>query len=164
MGWDATRAGEIEAALPERTDARLVFIGTIRTPFTTRDDCPRQGRSDGPLCRIEIRTPWQQALKGLDRFARVEVIYWMHLARRDLVLQSPKSNGETHGTFALRSPVRPNPIATSLCDLVAVEEGAVIVRGLDCVDGTPLIDLKPDRCGYSPVAPPNPGELAGTPR
>jgi tRNA (adenine37-N6)-methyltransferase len=88
----------------------------------------------------------------------------MHLARRDLVLQSPKSNGETFGTFALRSPVRPNPIATSLCELVAVEDGAVVVRGLDCVDGTPLIDLKPDRCGYSPVSPPTPGELAGAPR
>jgi tRNA (adenine37-N6)-methyltransferase len=164
MGWDATRAGEMEAALPDRSDARLVFIGTVRTPFATRDDCPRQGRTDGPLCRLEIHEPWRHALKGLDRFAKVEVIYWMHLARRDLVLQSPKSNGETYGTFALRSPVRPNPIATSLCDLVAVEDGAIVVRGLDCVDGTPLIDLKPDRCGYSPVAPPNPGELAGAPR
>jgi tRNA (adenine37-N6)-methyltransferase len=164
MRWDATRPGEFEAALPERTDARLVFIGAIRTPFVTRDDCPRQGKADGPLCRIEIHDPWKQALKGLNRFAKVEVIYWMHQARRDLVLQRPKSNGETSGTFALRSPVRPNPIATSLCELVAVEDGAVMVRGLDCLDGTPLIDLKPDRCGYSPVAPPTSAELAGAPR
>jgi tRNA (adenine37-N6)-methyltransferase len=84
----------------------------------------------------------------------------MHQARRDLILQSPKSDGGTHGTFALRSPVRPNPIATSLCELVAVEDGVVFVRGLDCIDGTPLIDLKPDRCGYSPPAMPNPGEMA----
>ena len=82
----------------------------------------------------------------------------MHQARRDLVQQSPKSNGETAGAFALRSPVRPNPIATALCELVAVEEGAVLVRGLDCVDGTPLVDLKPDRCAHTPPAPPNPGE------
>lgn len=157
---DATRPGEIEAALPDRTDARLVFIGVIRTPFKTRDDCPRQGKLDGPVCRIEIHNPWKPALKGLDRFTKVEVLYWMHRARRDLVSQSPKANGQTFGTFALRSPVRPNPIATSLCEIVAVEEGAVLVRGLDCLDGTPLIDLKPDRCGYSPVAPPNPGEIA----
>ncbi len=161
MGRDATRPGEMEAALPERTDARLVFIGVIRTPFATRDECPRQGKADGPLCRIEIHEAWRPALRGLERFGKVEVLYWMHQARRDLVLQSPKSNGETFGTFALRSPVRPNPIATSMCELVAVEDGAIVVRGLDCVDGTPLIDLKPDRCSYTPVAPPNPGEHAG---
>jgi tRNA (adenine37-N6)-methyltransferase len=156
---DATRPGEIEAPLPGRTDARVVFIGTIRTPFRTRDDCPRQGKPEGPLCRIELHDQWKPALKGIERFGRIEVLYWMHQARRDLILQSPKSNGETFGTFALRSPVRPNPIATSMVELVAVEDGVLVVRGLDCVDGTPLVDLKPDRCAYTPVAPPNPGEL-----
>lgn len=156
---DATRPGEIEAALPDRADARIVFIGLIRTPFPTRADCPRQGRPDGPVCRIEIADPWKPALKGLERYARVEVLYWMHQARRDLVQQSPRSDGETVGAFALRSPVRPNPIATSMCEIVAVENGAVLVRGLDCLDGTPLLDLKPDRCAYSPPAPPNPREL-----
>lgn len=156
---DATRPGEIEAPLPGRTDARVVFIGTIRTPFRTRDDCPRQGKPDGPLCRIELDDPWKPALKGIERFGRIEVLYWMHQARRDLILQSPKANGETFGTFALRSPVRPNPIATSMVELVAVEDGVLVVRGLDCVDGTPLVDLKPDRCAYTPLAPPNPGEL-----
>jgi tRNA (adenine37-N6)-methyltransferase len=156
---DATRPGEIEAPLPGRTDACVVFIGTIRTPFRTRDDCPRQGKPDGPLCRIELDDPWKPALKGIERFGRIEVLYWMHQARRDLILQSPKANGETFGTFALRSPVRPNPIATSMVELVAVEDGVLVVRGLDCVDGTPLVDLKPDRCAYTPLAPPNPGEL-----
>ncbi len=150
---DATRPGEIEAALPDRTDARLVFIGRIRTPFATRDECPRRGAADGPVCRIEIDDPWRPALKGLDRYARAEVLYWMHQARRDLVQQSPKADGATHGTFALRSPVRPNPIATSVVDIVGFEDGAVLVRGLDCVDGTPLLDLKPDRDAFRPLAP-----------
>jgi tRNA (adenine37-N6)-methyltransferase len=153
-GRDATRPGEIEAALPDRLDACLVFIGRIRTPFPTRDDCPRQGRHDGPVCRLEIDEPWQTGLKRLDTFEFVEVIYWMHQARRDLVQQSPKSNGETSGTFALRSPVRPNPIATSLVRLVGLEPGVVLVRGLDCIDGTPLLDLKPDRCAFTPQAQP----------
>lgn len=159
MTHDATRPGEIEVTLPQRFDGQIVFIGVIRTPFRSRADCPRQGKPDGPLCRIEISDPWKPALKGLERFSRVEVLYWMHQARRDLVLQSPKANSETFGTFALRSPVRPNPIATSIVELVSVEAGALVVRGLDCLDGTPLIDLKPDRCAYSPLAPPHPGEV-----
>ncbi|CAN1522638.1 COG1720 Uncharacterized conserved protein [Rhabdaerophilaceae bacterium] len=158
MSRDETRPGELEVELPDRADARLLFIGRIRTPYASRDQCPRQGKADGPVCRIEVDPLWQPALKGLECYGRVEVLYWMHQARRDLVQQSPRSDRATTGTFALRSPVRPNPIATSLCTLVGIEDGALLVRGLDCVDGTPLLDLKPDRCSYSPPAPPNPGE------
>ena len=99
------------------------------------------------------------ALKGLDRFTQVEVIYWLHQSRRDLVHQSPASDAKTHGTFALRSPVRPNPLGTSIAKLVGIEGNMVLVRGLDCLDGTPLVDLKPDRCQFTPVAPPQPGDL-----
>lgn len=151
MPDDALRPGEIAAPLPERRDAGLVFIGRIRTPFATRADCPRQGSPDGPVCTLEIDPHFVPALQGLEAFARLEVIYWMHQARRDLLLQSPKRDGATRGTFALRSPVRPNPIATSLVMLVGIEGAVVRVRGLDCVDGTPLIDLKPDRCAHTPV-------------
>lgn len=66
------------------------------------------------------------------------------------------------GTFALRSPVRPNPIGLSKVTLVRIEEGTVVVRGLDCLDGTPLIDIKPDRCAFSPHAPKEPTDRAGS--
>ena len=69
----------------------------------------------------------------------------MDRARRDLVLQTPFRTGETTGTFALRSPVRPNPIASSIVELVAIDGRVLQVRGLDCLEGTPLMDLKPDR-------------------
>ncbi len=158
MDQDATRAGELEIPLPDRTDARLVFIGRIRTPFATRDDCPRQGSADGPVCRIEIDEPWRPGLKGLERYERVEVLYWLDRARRDLVQQSPKSDAVATGVFALRSPLRPNPIATALATVVTIEADAILVRGLDCIDGTPLLDIKPDRCAYSPPAPSRAGK------
>lgn len=158
MDQDATRTGELEVPLPERTDARLVFIGRIRTPFRARDDCPRQGSPDGPICRIEIDEPWRPGLEGLERYNRIEVLYWLHQARRDLVQQSPKADAHATGVFALRSPLRPNPIATALVTLVGIEPGVLLVRGLDCIDGTPLLDLKPDRCAYSPPAPSRPGK------
>ncbi len=155
---DDLRAGEVVAALPPAPDAGLVFIGRIHTPWRDRAACPRQGRRDGPLCRIEVFAPWDAALDGLDAFERVEVLYWLHGARRDLLRQSPKNDGTTRGTFALRSPVRPNPIGTSLVALVGIAPDGLLVRGLDCLDGTPLIDLKPERCGFSPPAPARPGE------
>ena len=69
----------------------------------------------------------------------------MNQARRDLVLQAPRESGELIGTFALRSPVRPNPIASSVVEVVAIKEHVIEVRGLDCLDGTPVIDIKPER-------------------
>lgn len=86
------------------------------------------------------------------------MLYWLHLSRRDLILQSPANDGRAHGTFSLRSPVRPNPIGTSIATLVGVEDGVVLVRGLDCLDGTPLLDLKPDRTLFTPIAPEQAGD------
>ena len=115
------REGELAVEMPPARDAGLIFIGRIRTPWTSRADTPRQGRHDGPVCRLEIFEPWVPALKGIDFYTNLEVLYWLHQSRRDLVLQSPKHNKSTRGTFSLRSPQRPNPIGTSIVKLVGVE-------------------------------------------
>lgn len=153
------RENEVAVAPPEPTDAGLVFIGRIHTPWESRLLCPRQGRPDGPVCRIEIFDPWVPALEGVATFERLEVLYWLDRSRRDLILQSPASNGKVHGTFSLRSPVRPNPIGTSIALLDRIEGNTLFVRGLDCLDGTPLLDLKPDRSLFKPIAPPQPGDF-----
>ena len=153
------REAEIAVELPATPDAGLVFIGRIHTPWTSRLQTPRQGRLDGPLCRIEVFEPWVAALDGLQHYERVEVIYWLHLSRRDLVRQSPANDGTSRGTFSLRSPARPNPLGTSVARLVGIEGATVLVRGLDCLDGTPLLDLKPDRAVFSPIAPPQAGDF-----
>ncbi len=153
------RQNEVRVIPPEPTDAGLVFIGIISTPWTSRMETPRQGRHDGPVCRIEIYEPWVPALKGVEVFERLETLYWLHQSRRDLVLQSPASNREVYGTFSLRSPVRPNPIGTSIVKLEGIEGNVLLVRGLDCLDGTPLLDLKPDRSLFNPIAPPQKGDF-----
>ena len=149
------RENEVAVACPDRTDATLVFVGNIRTPWSTRAECPHYGVPDGPVCRIEVGEPWVAALDGIEAFERIEVLYWLHQARRDLVRQSPGRDGSTKATFTIRSPVRPNPIGTSIVNLVGREGPVLRVRGLDCVDGTPLLDLKPDRTqfGSGPGAP-----------
>src|SRR5262249_23466056 len=98
------REGERAIALPDRPDAGLYFIGRIRTPWTDRLQCPRQGRADGPTCRLELFTPWDQGLDCVAEFERLEVLYWLHESRRDLVLQAPRSDGKARGVFSLRTP------------------------------------------------------------
>jgi len=153
------REAEVAVTLPPPTDAGLLFIGRIHTPWTSRMETPRQGRLDGPLCQVELFEPWVAALAGLGQYERIEVLYWLHLSRRDLVLQSPANDRTSRGTFSLRSPARPNPIGTAIAQLVGIEGGTVTVRGLDCLDGTPLLDLKPDRTLFTPIAPRQRGDF-----
>ena len=145
MDEPEVRPGEVVGTPPDRTDAGLIFIGRIRTPFQAIRDCPRQGQTDGPVCRIEIDERWRRAMQGLERHQELQVFYWMDKARRDLLVQAPRTGVGPSGTFALRSPMRPNPIAASVVAVEAIEEGAILVRGLDCLDGTPLLDIKPCR-------------------
>jgi tRNA-Thr(GGU) m(6)t(6)A37 methyltransferase TsaA len=137
------REGEIAVALPDHFDASLYFIGHIRTPWKTRDQCPKNGRETEEVCAIEVDPRWAAGLQGLETVSHLLVLYWMHEARRDLVLQSPRHYAEQRGTFALRSPVRPNPIAAAVTRLQRIEGNTLYVIGLDCIDGTPLVDLKP---------------------
>ena len=104
------REGEIAVELPDKFDASLYFIGRIRTPWKTRDECPKNGRETEEVCTIELDPRWAKGLQGLETVSHVLVLYWMDKARRDLVLQSPRHYAEHRGTFALRSPVLTNPI------------------------------------------------------
>ena len=145
MGDDpyAKRDGEVAVELPARFDAGLYFIGRIRTPWHTRDECPKNARESDAVCTIEVAPDFAAALKGVETCTHMLVLYWMDRARRDLVVQAPRHYGEPRGTFALRSPVRPNPIAASVVKLIATDGRRLSVVGLDCLDGTPLLDLKP---------------------
>src|SRR5438552_11082148 len=137
------RDGEIAIDLPDKFDASVYFIGRIRTPWTRREDCPKNARESGAVCSIETDPRWAQALAGVETCTHLLVLYWMDKARRDLVRQVPRHLGEPRGTFALRSPARPNPIAASVVKLQGIEGQRLSVVGLDCLDGTPLIDIKP---------------------
>lgn len=143
-----------------RAHVAVMFIGIIRTPWADRLKCARQGRLDGSVCEIEIFEPWHQALTAIESYEGLEVLCWLQESRRDLVLQSPASDGKVRSTFALRPPVRPNPISTSIATLAAVEKNVLKVRWLDCLDGMPLVDLKPDRTLFTThLAPSQTGAL-----
>ena len=110
--------------VPPPIDAGLVYIGRIHTPWTSRMETPRQGRIDGPLCRIEVFEPWVAALAGLEQYERVAACSTgCNLSRRDLVRQSPANDGTSRGTFSLRSPAAapPTPNGTAIARLVRIE-------------------------------------------
>jgi len=137
------RDGEVAVDLPGKTDAGLYFIGRIRTPWTDRQSCPKNARESDAVCTIELDATWLPGLKDLATSSHIIVLYWMDKAPRNLVLQKPAHYGVQRGTFALRSPARPNPIALSVARLIGIDGNTLSVVGLDCLDGTPLVDLKP---------------------
>lgn len=145
------RPGEVALPFdPAETarDAALVFIGRIRSPWRSRSGCPknlREARERGGGGHIEVDPPWRPGLAGLKAFDRAIILYWMHEARRDLIVQAPRHREHPTGVFALRSPVRPNPIALAKVRILGVDgaAGRIEIDAIDCLDGTPLLDIKP---------------------
>jgi len=137
------RDGEVATDLPEHFDASLYYIGRIHTPWQHRKDCPKNARESDAVCTVEVDPRWQRGLKDAETCSHLVLLYWMNHSPRDLLLQVPRHYGTPHGTFALRSPARPNPIAMSVVKLLGIEGNRLSVVGLDCLDGTPLIDIKP---------------------
>jgi tRNA (adenine37-N6)-methyltransferase len=158
------RPGEHRAALDPASlagDARLVFIGRARTPWKTRDECPknlREARERGGKAWIEIDEAWRPGLRDLDAGEALIVLSWFDRAGRDLIIQAPRHRHAPAGVFSIRSPVRPNPIGLHVVRLVSLDAaaGRLDLDALDCLDETPILDIKPWRASVdiAPDAPP----------
>ena len=144
---DAPRPGERTLALPEGFDEAVYFIGRIRTPWQARSQCPKNANGSDAVCTLEIDERYAEALTGVEAASHLVLLYWMDRARRDLAIQVPRHHQTPRGTFSVRSPVRPNPIALSVVRLLERKGTVLKVIGLDCLDGTPLLDIKP----YLPI-------------
>ncbi|MGH6925988.1 MAG: tRNA (N6-threonylcarbamoyladenosine(37)-N6)-methyltransferase TrmO [Propylenella sp.] len=148
---ETDRPGEIRSSVDPAAmspDAGVIFIGRARTPWTDRHAMPknvRQARESRRPARIEIDAPWRPGLMDLAAGSAVEVLTWLDRARRDLVVQAPRHGERLSGVFSLRSPVRPNPIGLHIVRLLScdAEAGVLTVDALDCLDGTPVLDIKP---------------------
>jgi len=143
------RPGEV--ALPfdpaDRPDAAVHFIGRILSPWGP-GNCPRnlrEARERGGDFAAVIEPPFRPALAGLAAGDAVILLYWMAGASRRLVVQAPAHRSAPAGTFALRSPARPNPVALAALRLIAVEpdRGRLVLDAIDAWDGTPILDIKP---------------------
>jgi len=128
---------------PETREFILHPIGTVHSPYQSVDDAPRQGRISENVSTIIIHKPYRPGLRDLLQYSHLVVLIWFDRADRTLLTATPPHTGIEHGVFATRSPHRPNPIGMCIVDLIAFREGALSVRGLDAIEGTPVLDIKP---------------------
>ena len=122
-------------------------IGEIVTPYKTLADSPRNIDPNGPPCELVLRDELRDGLLGLAAGQRILILYWLGHAIRSAIRQNSRRSGELAGVFALRTPNRPNPIGVAVLPIEQIIDGVITVRGLDCLDGTPLLDIKPAMSG-----------------
>jgi tRNA-Thr(GGU) m(6)t(6)A37 methyltransferase TsaA len=126
-------------------DIRAVAIGTVRSPLTDRATAPKQGDEGAPEATIAIGDEYADALDGVGAGDALLVLTWLHRGDRGVHRVHPRGDRSRPevGVFATRSPDRPNPIGVHRVEVLAASGATLTVRGLEAVDGTPVLDLKP---------------------
>ena len=121
----------------------LTAIGTIHTPYFNLADCPRHIGQSSDECQIIVSNTYLAGLDGLNQGDDVQLLYWLDQAQFAGLMQTSRKSGERKGIFALRTPNRPNPIGSAVLRIEAITENGLTVHGLDCLNGTILLDIKP---------------------
>jgi tRNA-Thr(GGU) m(6)t(6)A37 methyltransferase TsaA len=122
-----------------------IAVGSVSSPLTDLDAAPKQGDEGAPEATIIFAGEFVAALEGIAAGDDVLVLAWLDRADRDVLRVHPRgdeSRPET-GVFATRSPDRPNPIGLHRVEVVSIDGATMTVRGLEAVDGTPVLDVKP---------------------
>ena len=122
---------------------QLQEIGIVHNAYKNLTDIPRQGHMSEEISEIEIHPNFSDGLLKIEQNKHLIVLYWAHLAKRDLLKTIPPASKEIHGVFASRSPGRPNPLSLCIAELIAREGNILRVKGLDALDGSSIIDIKP---------------------
>jgi tRNA-Thr(GGU) m(6)t(6)A37 methyltransferase TsaA len=123
----------------------LTPIGTVESELTDPATAPKQGHEGAPDASLVFEPSVLEGLDGLEPGAEVIVLTWLHRAQRDVLRVHPRDDPATpqRGVFTTRSADRPNPIGLHPVEVVSVDGPRVRVRGLEAVDGTPIVDVKP---------------------
>ena len=121
----------------------LLQIGVVRSPYKTMSEAPHQGRFSETESEILIDEAFAPGLKDIEHHPNLIVLCWFDRADRTVLAATPPHLSTEHGVFATRSPNRPNPIGFCVVDLIGRKSSTLRVRGLDAIDGTPVLDIKP---------------------
>jgi tRNA-Thr(GGU) m(6)t(6)A37 methyltransferase TsaA len=139
-------------------------IGTLHTPWRSIPECPRNGRQPdpAPVCTARVRPEFLDGLQSLEGFSHLILLYWLgpegQPSAQPRLIFTPPFDPEPRGVFATRAPFRPNPIGLSVVAFDGfASPDCLNVRYLDCLDGTPLLDIKP----YLPTTDSEPAAAMG---
>lgn len=144
---------------PERPE--LHFVGVIHSPYRTPDEAPHQGRFSERTAELEVFPDFEAGLKDVEAATHLIVLYWCHKACRDTLQTKTPFGPEIRGVFACRSPSRPNPIAFCVAELLERKGNRLLVKGVEAVDGSPLVDIKPYSSKLDSVSGAKIGWLSG---
>jgi len=135
-----------ETDLQEIMNREIVLkpIGFIRSSITDLDKAPRLGSEDSITGDLVVGEEYRDAFLGLEPGQKILILYWMHLAERDMLQVHPRKDYSRplRGVFSTRSPQRPNPIAADTVEILEIQGTVLHVSGLDALDGTLLLDIK----------------------
>ncbi|MBL6974382.1 MAG: tRNA (N6-threonylcarbamoyladenosine(37)-N6)-methyltransferase TrmO [Deltaproteobacteria bacterium] len=125
-------------------DFRIRRIGILRTPWTRQEGTPIQGHM-APEAEgvVEMDPEYTAGLADVDGFSHLVLLYWLHRSEGFELRIQPYLDGRKRGVFSTRAPRRPNPIGLTVVRLLEVDGPRIRVSGVDMLDGTPLIDIKP---------------------
>jgi tRNA-Thr(GGU) m(6)t(6)A37 methyltransferase TsaA len=122
-------------------------VGRVESPLRRREDAPKQHGEGAPDAVVVLDPEFAQAASDIRPGDRVVLVTWLHLSDRDVLRVHPRGDEDRPltGVFSTRSPARPNPVGLHEVEVVGVEPRRLLVRGLEAVDGTPVVDIKPAR-------------------
>ena len=118
-------------------------IGVIHSPYKNTGGAPYQGYKSEEISQIEVFKEFEEGLKDIEGFSHIVVIYWFHKSQEYHLLVKTPWDDNLHGLFTTRSPHRPCPLGLTVAELVAREKNILKVKGLDAINGTPLLVIKP---------------------
>ena len=125
----------------EDISINLKIIGIVHSKYITTKDAPFQGEDE--ISKIEINKKYLEGLKDIEGFTHLHVYYWLHKSKDFFLSVKTPWDEVLHGVFTTRSPHRPNPIGHSVVEMVGRKNNILIVKRLDAIEGTPVIDIKP---------------------
>ncbi len=118
-------------------------IGVIHSPFEDKAQTPIQPNRSTARGQVEVFPEYMPGLQDLEGFSHIYLLYAFHRSEGFSLLVHPFLDDELHGLFATRHPCRPNPIGLSVVRLLACRDNMLEIEGVDVLDGTPLLDIKP---------------------
>jgi tRNA-Thr(GGU) m(6)t(6)A37 methyltransferase TsaA len=118
-------------------------IGVIHSPFTEKDKTPIQASRSQAVGRVEVYPEFADGLKDIEALSHIYLLYAFHKSDGYALQVKPFLDDREHGIFSTRHPCRPNPLGISIVKVLSRKENSLTVEGMDTLDGTPLLDIKP---------------------